>query len=182
MHLQRVGRALPGAALPQVHGQGSDQFGAVLAVVRDDRADHAVDEGALRARGRRARARRVGISRGDPDPSGFDDWEQYCYIHDLSGSGLIESPRKALEMRSDEFEALRAAGGCFVLTNHPFLSGRPARAAVLEELVRGAVGATDVRGTLPGRDRGARPRPRSRSSLDHPPGTARGRRLTVVTA
>jgi peptidoglycan/xylan/chitin deacetylase (PgdA/CDA1 family) len=75
---------------------------------------------------------------------GLDDWEQYCYIPDLSGSGLIESPRKALEMWSDEFEALRAAGGCFVLTNHPFLSGRPARAAALEELVRGAVETTDV--------------------------------------
>ncbi|MGR6999100.1 hypothetical protein ACU686_14715 [Yinghuangia aomiensis] len=69
---------------------------------------------------------------------------QYCYIPDLSGSGLIESPRKALEMWSDEFEALRTAGGCFVLTNHPFLSGRPARAAALEELVRSAVEATDV--------------------------------------
>ncbi|MGA4543403.1 polysaccharide deacetylase family protein [Uniformispora flossi] len=75
---------------------------------------------------------------------GLDDWEQYCYIPDLSGSGLIESPRKALEMWTDEFEALRAAGGCFVLTNHPFLSGRPARAAALEELVRSAVEATDV--------------------------------------
>lgn len=66
---------------------------------------------------------------------GLDDWEQYCYLPDVSGSGLIESPRKAVEMWRDEYAAVRAEGGCFVLTGHPFLSGRPARAAALGELV-----------------------------------------------
>ncbi|HVE25265.1 MAG TPA: polysaccharide deacetylase family protein, partial [Sporichthya sp.] len=28
----------------------------------------------------------------------LDDWEQYCYVPDFSGSGLIESPVKAIEM------------------------------------------------------------------------------------
>ena len=65
----------------------------------------------------------------------LDDWEQYCYLPDFSGSGLIESPRKAAEMWRLEFDALRAVGGCFVLTNHPFLSGRPSRAAELDELI-----------------------------------------------
>ncbi|TFV56422.1 polysaccharide deacetylase [Mycobacterium sp. PS03-16] len=74
----------------------------------------------------------------------LDDWEQYCYIPDFSGSGLIESPRKVAELWRLEFEGLRAVGGCFVLTNHPFLSGRPSRAAVLEELIAHVVSCADV--------------------------------------
>jgi len=65
----------------------------------------------------------------------LDDWEQYCFVPDFSGSGLIESPLKATEMWRLEFDAMRAAGGCWVLTNHPFLSGRPSRAAALDELI-----------------------------------------------
>jgi len=75
---------------------------------------------------------------------GLDDWEQYCYLPDITGSGLIESPSKALEMWTLELDAVRAEGGCFVLTNHPFLTGRPSRAAALEELVERATGAEDV--------------------------------------
>ena len=75
---------------------------------------------------------------------GLDDWEQYCYIPDLFGSGLIESPAKAREMWSLEFAAMRAEGGCFVLTAHPFLSGRPSRAAALGEVMAEAAGVADV--------------------------------------
>ncbi|MEU6577328.1 polysaccharide deacetylase [Streptomyces sp. NPDC046805] len=74
----------------------------------------------------------------------LDDWEQYCYLPGISGSGLIESPRKALEIWSLEFEAVRQEGGCFVLTTHPFLTGRPSRAAALEELIARAVGTGDT--------------------------------------
>ncbi len=74
----------------------------------------------------------------------LDDWEQYCFIPEVSGTGLIESPRKAAEIWRLEFEGLRAVGGCFVLTNHPFLSGRPSRAAALEELVEHVVSCPDV--------------------------------------
>lgn len=66
----------------------------------------------------------------------LDDWEQYCFLPDISGSGLIESPRKARELWQLEFDGLRRAGGCWVLTNHPFLSGRPSRAAELDDLMR----------------------------------------------
>ncbi|MEV7284987.1 polysaccharide deacetylase [Streptomyces sp. NPDC093252] len=65
----------------------------------------------------------------------LDDWEQYCYLPGISGTGLIESPAKVLEMWTLEFQALHREGGCFVLTNHPFLSGRPSRAAALETLI-----------------------------------------------
>ncbi|BBX51098.1 polysaccharide deacetylase [Mycolicibacterium poriferae] len=74
----------------------------------------------------------------------LDDWEQYCYLPDIAGSGLIESPRKARELWQLEFDALRAAGACWVLTNHPFLSGRASRAAQLGDLMRYVVGHDDV--------------------------------------
>ncbi|MFD0856825.1 polysaccharide deacetylase [Actinomadura adrarensis] len=75
---------------------------------------------------------------------GLDDWEQYCYLPGISGSGLIETPAKAIELWRAEFEALRKDGGCFVHTSHPFLSGRPGRAAALEEFVEYVAGQEDV--------------------------------------
>jgi peptidoglycan-N-acetylglucosamine deacetylase len=74
----------------------------------------------------------------------LDDWEQYCFIPDFSGTGLIESPAKVGEMWRLEFDAMRAEGGCFVLTNHPFLTGRPSRAAALEDLIAYACSLDDV--------------------------------------
>jgi peptidoglycan-N-acetylglucosamine deacetylase len=74
----------------------------------------------------------------------LDDWEQYCFVPDFSGSGLIESPLKATEMWRLEFDAMRAAGGCWVLTNHPFLSGRPSRAAALDSLIEYVCSHDDV--------------------------------------
>jgi len=66
---------------------------------------------------------------------GLDDWEQYAYLPGLTGSGLIESPVKALEMWTLELEAMYRLGAAFVLTCHPFLSGRPSRAHALELLI-----------------------------------------------
>lgn len=43
-----------------------------------------------------------------------------------------------------EFDALRRAGACWVLTNHPFLSGRASRAAELDHLMRYVRDHTDV--------------------------------------
>ncbi|MGV9387291.1 polysaccharide deacetylase family protein [Nonomuraea sp. NPDC003707] len=65
----------------------------------------------------------------------LDDWEQYAYLPEVFGSGLIESPAKVLEMWLLEFEAIANEGGCFSLTNHPFLCGRPARLHALEQLI-----------------------------------------------
>ena len=66
---------------------------------------------------------------------GLDDWEQYAYLPDLTGSGLIESPAKALEMWTLELEAMHRIGATFVLCCHPFLSGRPSRAEALDRLI-----------------------------------------------
>jgi peptidoglycan/xylan/chitin deacetylase (PgdA/CDA1 family) len=74
----------------------------------------------------------------------LDDWEQFCFLPDISGSGLIETPRKARELWQDEFEALREVGGCWVLTNHPFLTGRPSRARQLDELMAHVTSCADV--------------------------------------
>jgi peptidoglycan-N-acetylglucosamine deacetylase len=74
----------------------------------------------------------------------LDDWEQYCFLPDVSGTGLIESPRKARELWQLEFDGLRRVGGCWVLTNHPFLSGRPSRAFELGDLMRYVRGHSDV--------------------------------------
>src|SRR5699024_4251698 len=65
----------------------------------------------------------------------LDDWEQYAFYPGWTGSGIIESPAKAVEMWSVDAQAYHAEGGCFVLTNHPFLSGRPGRARMLERLI-----------------------------------------------
>ncbi|HUN31395.1 MAG TPA: polysaccharide deacetylase [Trebonia sp.] len=75
---------------------------------------------------------------------GLDDWEQYCYVPGLYETGVIQSPARTREMWSLELAAMRAEGGCFVLTSHPFLSGRPARAAALGQVMAEAVSAGDV--------------------------------------
>lgn len=69
----------------------------------------------------------------------LDDWEQYVYLPGLSGSGLIESPSKVADLWSLELDALAADGGLFVLTNHPFASGRASRALALERVIERAL-------------------------------------------
>ena len=65
----------------------------------------------------------------------LDDWEPYVYLPGISGSGVISSPADVLARWTLELEALVAEGGLFMLTNHPFVSGRASRAAALETLI-----------------------------------------------
>lgn len=65
----------------------------------------------------------------------LDDWEQYAFYPGVTGSGVIESPAKVLEMWTLEAQAHHSQGSCFVLTNHPFISGRPSKAVALEQLI-----------------------------------------------
>ena len=67
----------------------------------------------------------------------LDDWEQYAFYPGWTGSGVIESPQKARDMWLFEAVAQHRQGGCWVLTNHPFISGRPGRAYALEQLIEG---------------------------------------------
>lgn len=66
---------------------------------------------------------------------GLDDGEQYAWLPGIWEGEGIAGPRKVLEMWTLEFDAVVAAGGCFVPTVHPCLSGRPSRAAALAQLL-----------------------------------------------
>ncbi len=66
---------------------------------------------------------------------GLDDGEQYAWLPGIWEGDGIASPRKLLEMWTLELQAIVAEGGCFVPTIHPCFSGRPSRAAAVEELV-----------------------------------------------
>jgi peptidoglycan/xylan/chitin deacetylase (PgdA/CDA1 family) len=65
----------------------------------------------------------------------LDDWEPYNYLPGITGSGVIASPADVLARWTLELEALVAEGGLFMLTNHPFVSGRASRAVALEQLI-----------------------------------------------
>ncbi len=65
----------------------------------------------------------------------LDDWEAYAYLPGITGSGWIARPSEMFDRWTDELDSLIAEGGLFVLTNHPFLSGRASRAAALETLI-----------------------------------------------
>jgi peptidoglycan/xylan/chitin deacetylase (PgdA/CDA1 family) len=103
--------------------------GAGTGVTHDAAA--AGDRGAGAAGGEGAAGTLVEV----PVSWGLDDWEQYAFLPGLTGSGLIESPAKALEMWTLELEAMHQLGAVFVLCCHPFLSGRPSRAEALERLI-----------------------------------------------
>jgi len=68
----------------------------------------------------------------------LDDWEPYNYLPGITGSGVISSPDDVVARWALELEALTAEGGLFMLTNHPFVSGRASRAASLERLIERA--------------------------------------------
>ncbi|HEY7936323.1 MAG TPA: polysaccharide deacetylase [Candidatus Limnocylindrales bacterium] len=72
----------------------------------------------------------------------LDDWEPYVFLPDLSGSGTIASPAEVGARWALELDAMAADGGLFLLTNHPFVSGRASRAAALATLIERAK-ATD---------------------------------------
>ncbi|MDG9759566.1 polysaccharide deacetylase [Pseudomonas sediminis] len=74
----------------------------------------------------------------------LDDWQQFAYIPGFSGCGVIETPAKAIALFTAEFEAMRANGGLWVLTCHPFLSGRPGRVAALKGLMQHVADCDDV--------------------------------------
>jgi peptidoglycan/xylan/chitin deacetylase (PgdA/CDA1 family) len=74
----------------------------------------------------------------------LDDWEPYNYLPGITGSGVIASPADVLARWTLELDALVEEGGLFMLTNHPFVSGRASRAAALEQLIVHAQEMHDV--------------------------------------
>lgn len=65
----------------------------------------------------------------------LDDWGQFCYVPEFSGNGMIADPAAVCAMWQQDFEAMSAVGGLWILTNHPFLSGRPGRTRALRDLI-----------------------------------------------
>jgi peptidoglycan/xylan/chitin deacetylase (PgdA/CDA1 family) len=65
-----------------------------------------------------------------------DDWAYFgfCSIPAL-GNG-ISSPQAVFETWSEEFAGYYEVGGCYVLTMHPFVIGRPSRIRLLDRLIQ----------------------------------------------
>lgn len=74
----------------------------------------------------------------------LDDWEQYAFLPEPDIGQLIEAPSKVLEMWTSELDAMRRHDCLFMLTMHPFLSGRPSRLEALRSLVEIALSRGDV--------------------------------------
>ena len=74
----------------------------------------------------------------------LDDWEPYNYLPGITGSGVIASPADVLARWTLELEALVEEGGLFMLTNHPFVSGRASRAVALGQLIERARAITGL--------------------------------------
>jgi peptidoglycan-N-acetylglucosamine deacetylase len=75
----------------------------------------------------------------------LDDWEQYAFLPDPNIGAIIESPSKVFEQWSLELDAMRRHHSLFMLTCHPFLSGRPGRLEALRRLIEFIVAKGDVR-------------------------------------
>jgi peptidoglycan/xylan/chitin deacetylase (PgdA/CDA1 family) len=74
----------------------------------------------------------------------LDDWEQYAFLPEPDIGQQIELPSKVLELWTAELDAMREEGCLLVITMHPFLSGRPSRAAMLAEFLGGVRERDDV--------------------------------------
>lgn len=60
----------------------------------------------------------------------LDDYPHFSVNH-----GGISSPQKVFDVWSTEFAGYHRFNGCFVLTMHPFVIGRPSRIALLERMI-----------------------------------------------
>ena len=64
----------------------------------------------------------------------LEDWEQFAFNADPAWGFVPENCEKVFDLWWQEFEAMHDFGSCFVLTLHPWLSGRPSRVRLLEEV------------------------------------------------
>jgi peptidoglycan/xylan/chitin deacetylase (PgdA/CDA1 family) len=101
----------------------------------------------------------------------LEDWEQFAFNADPPWGFVPENCAKVYDLWWREFEAMHDFGCCFVLTLHPWLSGRPSRVRLLEDLV----GAMQAKGGVwfaRGRELAdyvrAHPMARREIDFDHP--------------
>lgn len=64
----------------------------------------------------------------------LEDWEQFAFNADPPWGAPPQPCDKAFRLWWEEFEAMHDFGCCFVLTLHPWLSGRPSRVRLIERL------------------------------------------------
>src|SRR4030081_1152477 len=74
----------------------------------------------------------------------LDDWEQYAFLPDPNIGAIIESPAKVFEQWSAELEAMRRHHSLFMLTCHPFLSGRAGPLEMPRRLIEFILAKKDV--------------------------------------
>jgi peptidoglycan-N-acetylglucosamine deacetylase len=67
----------------------------------------------------------------------LDDWNRWNYVPGYASSPILR-PSDVEAAWTEELEAIVEVGGLFNLTMHPFISGRPARAAAIERLIERA--------------------------------------------
>src|SRR3954451_4255628 len=80
----------------------------------------------------------------------LDDWEQYAFLPRPDIGGIIQSPPHVAQMWIHELDAMRRHGSLFLLTCHPFLSGRAGRIEALRTVIEAALDRADVRFTTCG--------------------------------
>lgn len=79
-----------------------------------------------------------------PSDHALDDWPQYVNMRDFNHMLPIQSPEMAMKVFRAEFDAAWEGGGLWSSVWHPFVSGRPARAAAMVELIDHMRGRGDV--------------------------------------
>jgi peptidoglycan/xylan/chitin deacetylase (PgdA/CDA1 family) len=70
-----------------------------------------------------------------PSDHALDDWPQYVNMRDFNHMLPIQPPDVAMRVFRSEFDAAWEGGGIWSSVWHPFVSGRPARAAATVELI-----------------------------------------------
>lgn len=102
----------------------------------------------------------------------LEDWEQFAFNADPAWGFTPENCEKVFDLWWREFEAMHDFGCCFVLTLHPWLSGRPSRIRLLEELItkmRAKGGVWFAQGREIARYVRAHPERRRETDFDHVP-------------
>ncbi len=72
----------------------------------------------------------------------LDDAPMYRHVY--GGSNEIADPDRVIRMWIQEFRGMYAENGCFVLTMHPWISGRAGRLLALEQLITTMRGLPNV--------------------------------------
>ena len=74
----------------------------------------------------------------------LDDWEQYAFLPRPDIGQRIVSPTVVAEMWIHELRSMRRHDALFILTNHPFLSGRAGRVEGLRTVIEAGIEMGDL--------------------------------------